>query len=139
MLAQLRDVSGKIRYTLGAQIDVSSVVPDSTDLNAASRRAPQIGFVSTNSASEDANRIEEFGDSNQMLDFQGRDENQSRRAPTIKDHPDDDVRSVSGDWRRPALLRGLSSASISDNGSDGWVNSRLSGFYQHVSLQWLSE
>jgi hypothetical protein len=134
MLAQLRDVSGKIRYTLGAQIDVSSVVPDSTDLNsAASRRAPQIGFMGTNNASEDVNRNDEFEDSNEMLDLESRDDKQSRRAPTIKDNLDDDVRSINGDWRRPALLRGLSSASLSDRGSDGWVNSRLSGFYQHVS------
>lgn len=135
MLAQLRDVSGKIRYTLGAQIDVSNVVPDSTNLDGgASRRAPQLGFVGASAASEDANANDGFRDSNEMLDLQGRGENQNRRAGTIQEHPDDDVRSMNGEWRRSgALLRGLSSASLSDNGSEGWVNSRLSGFYQHVS------
>ena len=134
MLAQLRDVTGKIRYTLGAQIDVSNVVPDSTDMdNVISRRAPQIGFVGATAASENANQKDESRDSKEMLDLQGR-ESQARRAQMIQEHPDADARSIDGEWRRPvALLRGLSFDSLTDNGSGGWVNSRLSGFYQNVS------
>lgn len=136
MLAQLRDVTGKIRYTLGAQIDVSNVVPDSADLDSAvSQRGPQIGFMGPISAPAGAKPKDRSQDSHETSDPRNFDENPNRRAPTIQDHADDDVRSTNGSWQRPAaLLRGLSSASLSEYGSESWVNSKLGGFYQHVSF-----
>ncbi len=102
MLAQLRDVNGKIRYTLGAQIDVSNVLPDSADLESAvSQKGPQIGFMGANASSDSGKLKDRSQDSRDMLDAQNPDENQSRRAPTIQEHADDDVRSTNGNWQRP--------------------------------------
>ncbi len=138
MLAQLRDINGKIRYTLGAQIDVSSLVPDSTDLDgAASGTAPQLGFVSTTATTEKAaNRKEGSADSGEMLDVQDRHKIQKWRARTMQEQLDDDVQSTnSSEWRRPGiLLRDPSSDSLPETDFGGWVNSRLSGFYQNVSF-----
>ena len=136
MLAQLRDVSGKIRYTLGAQIDVSNVLPDSADLDSTvSQRGPQVGFMGPIAPPEGSKPKDKPQDLREMQDSQDKYEDHGRRAPTIQEQADDDVRSVNGNWQRPAaLLRGLSSASLSEYGSESWVNSKLGGFYQHVSF-----
>jgi hypothetical protein len=106
MLAHLRDINGKIRYVLGAQIDVSNLVPDSTELDGAASAAPQVGFVSTSGSPSNGNKKE-------------------------------DAESTNNEFRRPGvLLRGnsISSENPFDNDLGGWVNSKLSGFYQNVSF-----
>lgn len=135
MLAQLRDINGKIRYTLGAQIDVSNLVPDSTDLDgAALRKSPQIGFMSATAIPESDRKKDETRGLSEMLDVQDRRHIQKWRARTTQEPADDDSRSVNSDGRRPRILvRDLSSDSLPDNDSGGWVNSKLSGFYQNVS------
>ncbi|KAF7504264.1 hypothetical protein GJ744_002522 [Endocarpon pusillum] len=136
MLAQLRDVSGKIRYTLGAQIDVSNVLPDSADLDGAvPQRGPQIDFMGPIPPPEGNKPKDTSQDPREMVDSQNQHEDRGRRAPTIQEQADDDTRSTNGNWQRPtALLRGLSSVSLSEYGSESWVNNKLGGFYQHYLL-----
>lgn len=135
MLAQLRDISGKIRYTLGAQIDVSNLIPDSTDVEGvASRTNPQIGFMGAATTPEKANKKDGPRDISDTLDMQDRRKIQNWRARTVLEQPEDDASSMSSEWRRPApASRGVSYDSLPGNDSSGWVNSRLSGFYQNVS------
>jgi hypothetical protein len=130
MLAPLRDIDGKIRYVLGAQIDVSNLVPDSTHIKEAAS-TPQIGFVTTTTSAKSAHKQDESRDSNDMLDLQDRNHIQKWRARTIQESPDDDIQPLFSD-RRPRPSRGMSYDSLLDTDSGGWVNSRLSGFYQNV-------
>ena len=134
MLAPLRDISGNVRYVLGAQIDVSNLVPDSANLPGAASRSPQVGFVSATGTPDTASKKEDLRDLSEMLDLQDRGKVQKWRASTIQEHLDDEARSMTSEWRRPGgLLRDQSFDSLRDNDLGGWVNSRLSGFYQNVS------
>jgi hypothetical protein len=138
MLAPLRDITGKIRYVLGAQIDVSNLVPNSTEMDEAdSTRTPQVGFMGAAMIPANHNTNDELRDLNGALDAQGGARVLNWRAGTAQEERDDDLRSTSSEWQRPGVLsRGLSSASLPSNDPGGWVNSRLSGFYPYVSLIW---
>lgn len=133
MLAPLRDINGNIRYVLGAQIDVSNLVPDTTHL--AGTGSPRTTQEVVGS-SEDAGKREDLRYLSEMLDLPDRGKIQKWRASTVQDNLEDDARLISSsDWRRPAsLARGQSMDSFRDNDFGGWVNSRLCGFYQNVSL-----
>ena len=136
MLAPLRDINGNIRYVLGAQIDVSNLVPDTTDLaGTASQRTTQVDAVNVTGSSENANKKDDLRYLGEMLDLPDRGKIQKWRASTIQDHSEDDARLITGEWRRLAgLSRDQSFDSLRDNDLGGWVNSRLGGFYQNVSL-----
>jgi hypothetical protein len=135
MLAPLRDINGNIRYVLGAQIDVSNLVPDSANLaGAASRKTTQVGFMSATGTPENANKKDDLRDLSEMLDLQDRGKIQKWRASTMQEHLDEEAGSTTSEWRRSGgLLRDQSFDSLRDNDLGGWVNSRLSGFYQNVS------
>lgn len=134
MLAHLRDMNGNVRYILGAQIDVSNLVPDSTDLDdAASQKNPQLGFVGAAASFENVSRKDEPQDASGMRDGQDRKSIQKWRARTLQEQAADDDRSIDNEFRRPrTLLRDVSCDSLFDSAPEGWVNSKLSGFYQNV-------
>lgn len=136
MLAPLRDINGKIRYVLGAQIDVSNLVPDSTDVKGGpSASTPQLGFMTASAAPPNASKRAGLRDFGETLDQQDRQDIQKWRAGTMQEQPGDDVQSRSGEWRRPrVLLRDVSFESLADNDPGGWVSGKLSGFYQNVSF-----
>lgn len=136
MLAPLRDMDGKVRYVLGAQIDVSNLVPDSTDgQTAASGKPTQAGSMNADGPSEkNGNKKGEYRDLGEMLDGQGGSKVSKWRAQTMQEESEDRLPSKYTDGRRSrVLLRDPSSDSIFDHETEGWVNSKLSGFYQNVS------
>jgi hypothetical protein len=130
MLAPLRDINGKIRYVLGAQIDVSRLVPESTTLKATTSQTTQVGFV--NATATPANtKSAEYRDLSDLLDVQDRRKIQKWRSRTLL--PDDDDWSTDSGLRRSEVVRDSSSDSQQEHDPVGWVNSRLSGFYSDVS------
>lgn len=135
MLATLRDMDGKIRYILGAQIDVSNLIPDSTELETADPLGnPQVGFVGTNAASGSAHVKDALRSLHEMPDGQGGREHRQWSAGTSLGESRPDLRTINNHDRRPRiLLRDASSDSLPSNDPGGWVNNRLGGFYQNVS------
>jgi hypothetical protein len=131
MTAPLLDSRGTLRYFIGAQIDVSGLVKDCTDLNAFQRMLDeQEGNIHKEEAKD------EFQELSEMFNNVELDTVRKHGGNMHRDHVDeqDDKASIMG---RPRLLiKDQSTLDVEDAErplpkADG----RLSGPYKHVSLR----
>lgn len=138
MCAPLSDSRGKIRYFIGAQVDVSGLVKDSTDMEAMARILEQ--------REESKGEEDEQHDASEKKDeFQALSEMMNMaEINTVRKHGgrmhreiQDDSESISLHSQRPRLLLKEPSNEIPPEllkGAES-ANGRLSGVYQHVSLR----
>ena len=135
MLAPLRDVNGKIRYFLGAQIDVSELVPDSVDPEAGTSlpKLPPFGL-----AGKDASPPSET-DKRDHQPSRENEEDPARRSVNKDGHelPPSHLAEPQPQFKaqdqRPGMLVRHSFVGPHANADPvGWVNTKLSGFYQNV-------
>lgn len=139
MVAPLCDSRGKIRYHIGAQVDVSGLVKDCTDLESLQRlvvkQQQQVSF------NEPVNRVEgkgdEFQELSEMLNIGELDTVRKWGGRMHREYQDDeDETSRNGAAHHmPRLL--LKEPTVGDNRSfkiDNRGSGRLSGIYQNVGF-----
>ena len=138
MIAPLCDSRGQVRYHIGAQVDVSGIVKECTDLESLRRlvnkeeghRTVQDGSLPT---VVEAPKVDEFQELSEMFNLQELDTVRRWGGRMHKDMREDDADASGGHWQRPRLL-------LSDTSPDATHNHRLaarfggklSGVYQNV-------
>ena len=134
MIAPLHDSRGIIRYYIGAQVDVSGLVKEGTDLEAYQRLMANQGTSDIDNDDDDSKK-DEFLELSQMFN--------SAELETVRQHGGSMHREQSGNaddnnsvmWHRPRLLLKEQSNEIQRPYN---ITSRgrgqLEGVYQHVSL-----
>lgn len=139
MVAPLSDSRGKVRYFIGAQVDVSGLVKDCTDMDAMARILEQ--RQEAEAAEEDgeiqqdpADKKDEFQALSEMMNL-AEINTVRRHGGRMHREVQDDNESISSVSQRPRLL--LKEPS-NENPPDlrkvaESANGKLSGVYQHVS------
>ena len=139
MSAPLCDSRGRIRYFIGAQVDVSGIVKDCSDLESFRRLVTKENVyhddVNGNANEEEESEKDELQQLSELLsaselDTIRRHGGRSHREPV---EMDEDASSVN--WNKPRLHLAEPSPDIGKNGQIGArVSGKLSGVYQHVGL-----
>lgn len=133
MIAPLRDSRGVMRYFIGAQVDVSGLAKECTDLEAL-----QGILADKEESTEEETRKDEFQELSEMFNLAELDIVRRYGGRMHREHVEDNDDS-SASWHRPRLLL----INPSPEGQDRDHNKRqdqptrghgkLSGVYQHVS------
>lgn len=139
MVAPLCDSRGKIRYFIGAQVDVSGMVKQCTDLESLQRLVvEQQSRQKGGMPGRVEEKKEEFQQLSEMLNT-GELETVRRWGGRMHrevkdDEDDDDASGVNAGLHKPRLLlKDPSPDLIKTAEMNGRSNGRLSGVYQHVS------
>ena len=143
MIAPLCDSRGLIRYFIGAQVDISGLVKECTELESFHRLMVEqrYGEYSSNqrNGAEDVAKTDEFQELSEMFNI--------RELSTVKrwggrmhrEHQDEDMEgdSMSG-AHKPRLLLREPSPDLNKTSNLNGGGGKLSGVYQHVSSRILS-
>lgn len=137
MHAPLRDSFGKIRYFMGAQVDVTSAVNDTTDFESLRRvitqQQCQCSSPGASATTEDEKKKDKFQELSEMLDMQELQTARKWGARMLQEQPEDEDDSIRTKWRRPGVLwKDPSSERMEGSEPTGRGNGKLSGFYQNV-------
>ena len=140
MIAPLCDSRGLIRYFIGAQVDVSGLVKECTELESFNRlmveqRNGQYSLNQHNRA-EDVAKKDEFQELSEMLNMCELSTVKKWGGRMHREHQDEDIEgeSMSGAHKPRLLLKEPSpdlNKTFNLNGGGG----KLSGVYQHVSYR----
>lgn len=141
MVAPLCDSRGKIRYFIGAQVDVSGMVKQCTDLESLQRlvveqQSRQKG--ETSGRGEEKEKKDEFQQLSEMFNTGELETVRrwgGRMHRELQDDEDDNASVVNAGLHKPRLLLNDPSPDLNKTAEmSGRGNGRLSGVYQHVSL-----
>lgn len=133
MCAPLYDNSGKIRYFLGAQVDLSSTVNEGTDLDSLQRLVERKERGGEANASDEEKK-DEFQQLSEMLDIQELNAVRKWGGRMLQETQEEDSSSHKMNWRRPTvLLRDPSRDYIKTSPPDGGSIGNVVGFYHNVS------
>ena len=131
MCSPLYDNSGKIRYFLGAQVDISSTVNEGTDMESLQRLVEQKesgGELDTSTGEKD-----EFQQLSEMLDIQELSAVRKWGGRMLQETQEEDNPPQKINWRRPTvLLRDPSRDYIPASQANGGISGKAYGFYQNV-------
>ncbi|KAI9761749.1 MAG: E3 ubiquitin-protein ligase hrd1 [Chaenotheca gracillima] len=139
MIAPLCDSRGQIRYFIGAQVDVSGVVKDCTDLESLRRLVIEDEGESEDQEAGDGKTVkqsdtrrDEFQELSEMFNMQELDIVRRWGGRMHRDTQEDDAED---NWHRPRLMISEPSPEFSKvNPLGGPVSGKLSGVYQHYLL-----
>ena len=132
MCAPLYDNSGKIRYFLGAQVDISSTVNEGTDLESLQRLIEQKERGGELDASNEEKK-DEFQELSEMLDIQELNAVRKWGGRMLQETQEEDNSSQKMNWRRPTvLLRDPSRDYIKTSPPGAGNAGKVVGFYQNV-------
>lgn len=136
MCAPLSDSRGKVRYFIGAQVDVSGLVKDCTDMEAMARILEQ-REAGAGEDGEQQNTLEKKDEFQALSEMMNMAEINTVRKHGGRMHREvqDDNESISSHSQRPRLLLKEPSNEIPPEllrGAES-ANGRLGGVYQHVS------
>ena len=136
MIAPLCDSRGKIRYHIGAQVDVSGLVKDCTDLESLQRlvlRHNQRNY-NDHSVSGIEAKGDEFQDLSEMLNIGELDTVRKWGGRMHREYQDDeDDSSHIGTQHMPRLLLKEPNVDVNEaHHAGGRGSGRLSGIYQNV-------
>lgn len=138
MCAPLYDNSGKIRYFLGAQVDISTTVNEGTDLDSLHRLIEQ-KERGDGSDANDGEKKDEFQQLSEMLDIQELNAVRKWGGRMLQETQEEDHSSHKVNWRRPTiLLRDPSRDYIKTGSSNAGNIDSVVGFYHNVSQITLS-
>ena len=132
MMAPLRDSRGALRYFIGAQVDVSGLAKECTDLEGLQRMLSN----DTEDDDPDKEKKDEFQELSEMFNLAELDTVKKSGGRMHREHVDDNDDSGSG-WHRPRLLLKDEHGNNEEKPIDyraKWVHGRLSGVYTHVSI-----
>ncbi|KAL8842437.1 MAG: hypothetical protein Q9170_000565 [Blastenia crenularia] len=138
MIAPLCDSRGQIRYHVGAQVDVSGLVKDCTDLESFQQLVMNQADKPDSLPNEhdDAQKKDEFQELSEMLNM-GELESVRRFGGKMhrESYEEDDDASRNGAPHRPRLLLKEPTADLaSSSGLGNRISGKLSGIFQHVCL-----
>ena len=133
MIAPLHDSRGIIRYYIGAQVDVSGLVKEGTDLEAYQRLMAKQG-VSDIDDDDDDSKKDEFLELSQMFNSAELETVRQHGGSMHREQADDADGNNSMTWHRPRLL-------LKEQGNEmqkpynlsSKSRGQLEGVYQHVS------
>ena len=131
MIAPLYDSRGTIRYYIGAQVDVSGLVKEGTDLEAYERLMEKQAAAEIE---DDAPGKDEFLELSQMFNSAELETVRKHGGSMHRERADDADEASSVTWHRPRLLLKEQSGELQmpyNIGSKGI--GKLEGIYQHVS------
>ena len=134
MVAPLLDSRGNLRYYIGAQVDITGLVKDCTDLDALQRMLNKQEPEATNGtdASEPEEPKDEFQELSEMFNMAELDTVRKHGGRMHREQVDDDDESIMN--YRPRLL--LKDSSMGDVDRplilNSKANGRLSGVYKNV-------
>ncbi|KAI9724814.1 MAG: hypothetical protein M1812_000090 [Candelaria pacifica] len=137
MIAPLCDSRGKIRYFIGAQVDVSGMVKECTDLESLQLLVEQQNSLSfDDSNGEHGRRKDEFQELSEMLNVGELDTVRRHGGMMHKEVQDDDEdTSSTKHWHRPRLL--LKEPSLDAHKTlnlSAKISGKLNGVYQNYLL-----
>ncbi|KAI9779027.1 MAG: hypothetical protein M1816_003775 [Peltula sp. TS41687] len=137
MIAPLCDSQGRVRYHIGAQVDVSGIVKECTDLESlrrlVNREDIRRAAADDESPGEESSKREEFQELSEMFNMQELETVRRCGGRMHKDMRENDAEANSNHWQRPRLL--LSEPSLEAtkiHRLDTRLNGKLSGVYQNV-------
>lgn len=140
MIAPLCDSRGKIRYFIGAQVDVSGLVKECTDMETLTQLINKERAAKAAEQSRDAPPTQEtkddFQELSEMLNMAELDTVRKYGGRMHREYQDDDAESRPGATHMSRLL--LQEPSAGENLAldyGGRQSGRLSGIYQNVSLK----
>lgn len=139
MIAPLCDSRGKIRYFIGAQVDVSGLVKECTDLESLQRLV--LDQDRARSANGDVhggyeNKKDEFQDLSEMMNMAELDTVRKHGGRMHREQHEEDEEKANGAVHQPRLLLKEPSPDLNKTFNlNRSGNGKLSGVYQHVRLQ----
>lgn len=145
MIAPLLDSRGVIRYFIGAQVDVSGLLKDSTDLEALQHLVERTNDPSLAAEEDRETSKDEFQSLSEMLNttelgtvskYGGRmhrEQVDDSDADSIVSHRSHKPRLLLTDPSSEILERRTKTKEASLAAEDTRLNGRLQGVYQHVS------
>jgi hypothetical protein len=140
MVAPLCDSRGTIRYFIGAQVDVSGLVKECSDLESLRRLTTSTDSASDEDAGPDAEKLPpkgEFQELSEMLNLQELDTVRRWGGRMHKESQEEstDTNYKAGNWGKPRLLINSGSPDESkDFGSLHRGSGKLSGVYENYLL-----
>lgn len=139
MIAPLCDSRGKIRYFIGAQVDVSGLVKDCTDLESLQQliKREQNGYSSSGGADVDGQEAkDDFQDLSEMLNMAELETVRKHGGRMHREYQDEDSEaSRSGVPHMPRLLLQEPTTEVNSTyDHDSQQSGKLSGIYQHYLL-----
>ena len=141
MIAPLCDSRGKIRYFIGAQVDVSGLVKDCTDLESLERlviaRQSEAHTLNADRTDGTGPEKDEFQQLSEMLNMAELDTVKRWGGSMHREHQekDNDIGNFGGAHKPRLLLKERSPDLNKTYNLNSQGNGQLSGVYQHVSLR----
>lgn len=139
MIAPLCDSRGQVRYHIGAQVDVSGIVKECTDLESlrrlVNREEIQCAAAGDEISAEEPSKRDEFQELSEMFNMQELETVRRCGGRMHKDMRENVTEVSSNHWHRPRLLLSEPSLEVTKiNRMDIRfnVNGKLSGVYQNV-------
>ena len=138
MIAPLRDSRGKIRYFIGAQVDVSGLVKDCTDMESLQRLVVEKAIDSQCDGATDQSKTAPRDELKELSEMFNTSELEIIRRSGGQMHreqvDDDEMSSHSGGMHKPRLLlkdpgHGDATKKVLDSREGGF----LSSVFQHVN------
>jgi PAS domain S-box-containing protein len=142
MMAPLMDSRGRIRYFIGAQVDVSNLVKECSNLDGLMRMIEREEDPEGAAEEEESNKKDEFQELSEMFNSAELDSVRKYGGRMHKDYVDDsDRESVARGHRRVLLKDNSHEVLEKHNGHVSnmpaeikeKINGKLEGVYQHVS------
>ena len=139
MIAPLCDSKGKIRYFIGAQVDVTGLVKDCTDLESlqqlVNRQGSPFSTVAGNSAQDEHETKDDFQDLSEMLNMAELETVRKHGGRMHREYQDEEASNThSTAPHMPRLLLqepALNDDTIHDHGTR--QSGKLIGIYQNVN------
>ena len=138
MHAPLYDHTGKVRYFMGAQLDVSSAIEESTELESVSRTVKRLDRQNSprgkNKQAKEGDKDNEFQQLVEMLDMQELKAVRTWEERMLQETPEAKAESDRSKSQRPDMLSRVStSASMKIGSSPPLDLAYLHGLYTNVS------
>ncbi|KAI7052764.1 hypothetical protein KC352_g45448, partial [Hortaea werneckii] len=144
MIAPLMDSKGNIRYYIGAQVDVSGLIKDCTDLAGLERMVEREEDPEAAAEEEERNKKDEFQNLSEMFNSAELETVRKYGGRMHKEYADDSDAESTTQSRRRVLLKDPSQDALDDRAESlasfgapqakERLNGRLEGVYQHYLL-----
>ncbi|KHJ31498.1 putative white collar protein [Erysiphe necator] len=142
MCAPLCDSKGKIRYFIGAQVDVSGLVNECSDFESFKRLVAKVERVRNDSNASleiEEETKDEFQELSEMLNLQELDTVRRWGGKMHKNSNDNSSENIGGNWPKPRLLINSNSPDSASSAQDfrsphARYCSKVSGIYDNYLL-----